>query len=168
MQKLAAKDGGLSEEKIRAKLDDLVALLPDIKARLPSLKPEIILRLVKDTDAVAQKLLQLKCAFPGADCGRMLVKEMALMRETAESLARRAQALRAFLPAADIDAIAQVRDELRHCIDACSAAALIKCGPVHTAEAVRQCAECCTQGTNGVLQSAAVFICNSVAASTVC
>jgi hypothetical protein len=108
LQKLAAQDGSLSESEIRGKLDELIALLPGIEARLSSLKPDIVLRLAHDTDAVAHKLLQLKGVFPGADCGKMLVKEMGLMSESADSLSRRASTLREFLPDANIDVIAQV------------------------------------------------------------
>ena len=109
LQKVAAQDGSMSEQELIAALDELVALLPAIESRLASLKPELLLRLAKDRSAVTQKLLHLKSAFPDADCGKMLAKELGLMGQSAASLHERAHALRDFLPRANIDAIASVR-----------------------------------------------------------
>lgn len=112
VQKVAAQSGELSEAAIEERLAEVLALLPDIAPRLPSLKPELLRKLVLDRDAIAAKLLHLKAAFPGADAGRMLANEMALMRESEGSLRRRAAALRELLPRANIDAIAQARPRL--------------------------------------------------------
>ena len=109
LQKVAAQSGDLTEGQIQERLTEVTALLPDIESRLPSLKPELLLKLVQDRDAIADKLLHLKAAFPAANAGRMLANEMALMREGAESLQGRAAALRELLPNANVDAIAQVR-----------------------------------------------------------
>jgi hypothetical protein len=104
-----AREGNLAASDLDAQLDSLVRLLPDIAPRLASLKPDILLRLASSTDQVAAKLLELKAVFPSANCGRMLVKELGLMAESKVSLQARSDALRAFLPDADIDLIVQVR-----------------------------------------------------------
>jgi hypothetical protein len=115
VQKVAAKGGKLSEEELESRLRDLVALLPAIKPRLPSMKPDILLRLAGDVHSVARKLLELKAVFPDADCGRMLAQELSLMSEGAESLRRRAEELRAFLPTVNIDAVVEVRKPTFSC-----------------------------------------------------
>lgn len=51
----------------------------------------------------------MSCAVMFVDCGKMLVKELGLMSESIESLQQRAEALREFLPAVDIDRLVQVR-----------------------------------------------------------
>jgi hypothetical protein len=109
VQKIAAKGSNMKEEELESRLKDLISLLPAIQPRLPSMKPDILLRLANDVHAVAQKLLELKAAFPDADCGHMLAQELGLMSEEADSLRRRAQELRDFLPSVNIDAVVQVR-----------------------------------------------------------
>lgn len=66
MQKVVAQKEHLSDADVESRLQTLVSLLPDIPARLPSMKPEIIARLLNDRQAVAHRLLALKQIFPGA------------------------------------------------------------------------------------------------------
>jgi len=84
VQKVVAQKVDLSEADVESRLQTLVSLLPDIPARLPSMKPEIVARLLNE------------------------VKELGLMSEPIESLQQRAGALRAFLPTVDIDRLVQV------------------------------------------------------------
>ena len=115
VQKVAARQGDVSEDRLRAQLSQLLDLLPALQPRLASIKPEILLRLAADTPAVARKLLELKAIFPDADCGKMLVKELGLMGESEESLRQRAARLRAFLPAMNIDVVVEVRPPRLSC-----------------------------------------------------
>lgn len=115
MQKLAAQAEGETAEGVERKVKELLPLLPGLGARLPSMKPTTLLRLANNRSAVAQQLLMLKSVFPGADCGKMLVKELGLMGESKESLQDRAKRLRAILPDADIDALVEVRLRCLHC-----------------------------------------------------
>lgn len=105
---------------------------------------QLLLRLANDRAAVASQLLVLKSVFPGADCGKMLVKELGLMGESEQSLRERADALRAFLPAVDIDTLVDVRTRLsfralacfqRHfsAFDTCAVARLM-CQPARTSQ----------------------------------
>jgi hypothetical protein len=108
MQTIAAQDSDTTAADIESRVKELVALLPGIEYRLASMKPDILLQLANDRQAVAQKLLHLKCVFPGADCGKLLVKELGLMRESEESLRARAVVLREMLPDLDVDKLVQV------------------------------------------------------------
>eukprot|EP00892_Ulva_mutabilis_P006787 jgi/Ulvmu1/4480/UM002_0205.1 len=107
IKKIVAQKTELSNAELERRLQTLVILLPDICARLPSMKPAILSRLLIERQAVAERLLALKQIFPGADCSKMLAKELGLLSETIDSLEQRAADLREFLPAADIDKLVQ-------------------------------------------------------------
>lgn len=106
---VAARESGVSPAELEARLTSLLALLPDLAPRLPSLKPEMLLSLAFSAETVAATLLELKAIFPGANAGRLLTKELGLMNEGAASLHSRRAALAAILPGADIDLIVQAR-----------------------------------------------------------
>ncbi|GLC53648.1 hypothetical protein PLESTB_000772400 [Pleodorina starrii] len=77
----AARLSGLDPEAFDAKLQELLLLLPDLRTRLLTLKPAILVELCSDTRGVAYKLVALREMFPDANVSMMLAKRPTLLTE---------------------------------------------------------------------------------------
>lgn len=81
------------------RLRRLAVLLPDLGPRIPSLKPALLASLAADLDRVAETLVGLRAALPGADVAAMVVAEPRLALEAKPAaVARAADELAALLP----------------------------------------------------------------------
>ncbi|GIL81110.1 hypothetical protein Vretimale_12785 [Volvox reticuliferus] len=75
----AARLSGLDTDAFDAQLQELLLLLPDMRSRLLSLKPSILVELCGDTRAVAYKLIQLREMFPDANVSIIIAKRPTLL-----------------------------------------------------------------------------------------
>ncbi|EFJ44519.1 hypothetical protein VOLCADRAFT_95232, partial [Volvox carteri f. nagariensis] len=75
----AARLSGLDTAAFDAQLQELLLLLPDIRSRLLSLKPAILVELCSDTRGVAYKLVQLREMFPDANVSVIIAKRPTLL-----------------------------------------------------------------------------------------
>ncbi|GIL50541.1 hypothetical protein Vafri_6714 [Volvox africanus] len=75
----AARLSGLDTDAFDAQLQELLLLLPDMRSRLLSLKPSILVELCEDTRAVAYKLIQLREMFPDANVSIIIAKRPTLL-----------------------------------------------------------------------------------------
>lgn len=82
-------------EHVNAKLEELAALLPDLVSKLENLKADLVLTLVRDTEAVARRMLTLREALPGMNVSGMVAGNLWLLQKPSkESLQRNLQAMR--------------------------------------------------------------------------
>eukprot|EP00887_Chlorella_sp_A99_P001437 scaffold8.g1437.t1 len=108
LQRVAADRLGLSDEEVEARLARLLLLLPTLRPRLVSMKPQTLAALVAQVDEVAGRLVELKAVFPGADAAALAVREPGLVLGfEMRRLRDIAAALRALLPALNVDALVQ-------------------------------------------------------------
>jgi len=106
LKSVVAKDLELPEEEVEKRLVDLQNLMPDMAPKLPTMKASLVGGLVRDTGAVAQRLLQLKEIFPGGNVSLLGTRCPSLMltgEEQLEELREKAVRLRQELPAVNID-----------------------------------------------------------------
>lgn len=90
-----ARQLGTDVEHVNAKLEELAALLPDLVSKLENLKADLVLTLVRDTEAVARRMLTLREALPGMNVSGMVAGNLWLLQKPSkESLQRNLQAMR--------------------------------------------------------------------------
>lgn len=106
---IVARNMGLSEEQAQQRLLELASLLPDLAAKLPLMKPQLLARLASNTRAVAQGLLQLKEVFPKADVGVIAVRCPGLVLGDVPlgQVQEAAQKLRQLLPNSEVDKLVE-------------------------------------------------------------
>lgn len=109
-QRVASERLGITEDELDARLSELVALLPDLRDRLPSAPVDMVARLASTTRRTAARLLRIKAAFPRADAGAMVGARLGLLLDDDASLPdleAAAARLRALLPGLDADRFAE-------------------------------------------------------------
>mmetsp|Transcript_6066 Transcript_6066/g.17358 ORF Transcript_6066/g.17358 Transcript_6066/m.17358 type:complete len:270 (+) Transcript_6066:292-1101(+) len=82
----AARELGISEDEMNARLRDLVVLLPELPSRLALMKATDFSRLSRDVQQLAQRLVELKELFPKVDVAGMVIRqpEIVVARTTAQ------------------------------------------------------------------------------------
>lgn len=65
---------GVTQDELRAQLEALMSLLPDLANRLHTLRAPLALSLLRDLPGVASRLLQLRELLPGADVSAAAAK----------------------------------------------------------------------------------------------
>ncbi|PNW80289.1 hypothetical protein CHLRE_08g385600v5 [Chlamydomonas reinhardtii] len=75
----ASRMSGLEADVFDRQLQELLTLLPDLRDRLLSLSPAILVELAADTAGVALKLIQLREWFPAANLGMLLARRPTLL-----------------------------------------------------------------------------------------
>lgn len=104
LQRIAADKLNVSDEKFSGKLSKLQQLLPNLGRKLGVMKPDIIVQLAADPDALAMKLVRLKEIFPEADTAQMVCSQLSLVLSTdLQSIAASAKELRQLLPNVNVD-----------------------------------------------------------------
>ncbi|PNH09190.1 Cyclin-dependent kinase 3 [Tetrabaena socialis] len=77
----AARMSGLDTEAFDVQVQELLTLLPDLRERLLSLKPSILVELCLDTRGVAIKLIQLRELFPEANVSALVSRRPTLLTD---------------------------------------------------------------------------------------
>lgn len=104
LSRVAAEKLNLTEDELGSRLEQLQALLPDIKSKLPSMSPSTVIGLVQHVGALPQNLMALKAIFPGANASRLAVRNPQLVLGfDSDHLDALAAQLREMLPSVDVD-----------------------------------------------------------------
>ncbi|GBF93928.1 hypothetical protein Rsub_06177 [Raphidocelis subcapitata] len=110
IRRVASEQLGIPESEVDARLEQVVVLLPDLRARLAQAPADMAARLAGSTGAIAARLLRLKQAFPRADAGAMVANRLGLVLDPEEQLpdfGAAAARLAALLPGVDTDRFAE-------------------------------------------------------------
>ncbi len=99
MQKVAAEQLKCSEEQIEQQYAELTALLPGIRERMQTIKADKFAALVESPANIAERLIQLKAIFPGANVEQMVLRDFnLLLTSSIQDIAESARELRRLLP----------------------------------------------------------------------
>jgi hypothetical protein len=111
---IAARDMGLSESELDERLGDLVVIIPEMRTKVPSMKPDLLAKLAADTRGVARRLVRLKELFPLGNVSLMATNRPDLVLDDAllDRLGARAEALREALPGFDVDKMVEQQPAL--------------------------------------------------------
>ena len=109
---IVARNLGLEEATVHARLDSLRVLLPDLARRFSTMRAGDLARLAASVSDVAAAMVRLRDIFPAADVSAMVARRPQLLLMPAEEVAARAAALRALMPGVDADAAATEQPRL--------------------------------------------------------
>jgi len=102
--RIASEQLGVSEGEVTSRLATLATLLPGLESRLAGAPAKLVARLAASPGSVAQRLLRLKAAFPGANAAAMINNRFSLLldddMDSVEDAGRR---LRGMLPDLNVD-----------------------------------------------------------------
>ena len=70
-----------SDEEMEKRFKELLGVIPGLTERMHTLRPTVLARLLMDPAAVAERLLQLKLVFPGANVEQMVLRDTRLLVE---------------------------------------------------------------------------------------
>jgi len=109
LKTVVARDLGLPDSEVERRLLELQNLMPDMATKLPTMQANLVRELVRDTAAVARRLVKLKAIFPagnvsqlGTRCPSLLLTDDKNLME----LERDSERLKQELPGVDIDRLA--------------------------------------------------------------
>ncbi len=97
---------------MNARLDSLRVLIPDLAARMSTMRAGDLARLAGSVSDVAQSMVRLRGVFPTANVSAMVSRRPDLLAMPADELASRAAALRILLAGCDADAAAAEQPRL--------------------------------------------------------
>jgi hypothetical protein len=109
---IVARELGLDEATVNARLDSLRVLIPDLAARMSTMRAGDLARLAGSVSDVAQSMVRLRGVFPTANVSAMVSRRPDLLAMPADELASRAAALRILLAGCDADAAAAEQPRL--------------------------------------------------------
>lgn len=97
---------GKDTEFVEGRLRELAVLLPDLVGKLDRMRADIVLALVTDTDAVAQKLVALREVLPSSNLSAMFSRHPALLLELQpQTVRQQVEEMRSALPGVDVEAL---------------------------------------------------------------
>ncbi|KAI7840361.1 hypothetical protein COHA_005906 [Chlorella ohadii] len=108
LKRKAAEQLGISDEELEQRLQRLLLLLPDIRQKLSSMRPQIVAALAAQVDEMPGRLMQLKTIFPGANSSLLAMRQPELVlgfdMARLESIAAE---LRELLPNLNVDLLVE-------------------------------------------------------------
>jgi hypothetical protein len=107
-----ARDLGVDASVVNARLDSLRILIPDLAARMSTMRAGDLARLAASVSDVAAAMVRLRSVFPTANVSKMVAKRPELLAMPVEEVAARATGLRALLAGVDADAAAAEQPRL--------------------------------------------------------
>ena len=107
----AAKELRLPPETVQDRLSALLTLLPPLESKLPTLKADLLARLLDSLDDVAQRLMELKQLLPTADPAVLAAARPSILTCSASDIqdvyAPRVALMRELFPATRVDLVVQ-------------------------------------------------------------
>lgn len=79
LKRKAAEQLGMSDEELEERLQRLLLLLPDIRQKLASMRPQLVAALAAQVDEMPGRLMQLKMIFPGANSSLLAMRQPELV-----------------------------------------------------------------------------------------
>lgn len=93
---------------VEQKLQELVDIIPDLAEKVDRIKANIVIELISDTQAVAQKLLDLRNLLPDINISKLLAQYPYLIAQLEPAkVSQQLHILRAELPGKDINDLLQ-------------------------------------------------------------
>ena len=120
---IVARDLRLDPSTVYSRLDSLRVLIPDLGARMSTMRAGDLARLAASVTDVAAALIRLRSVFPRANVSAMVAKRPDLLLLPAGEVERRAAALRLLMPGVDADAAAAEQPRLLDVEDTAAALA---------------------------------------------
>ena len=120
---IVARDLRLDPATVYSRLDSLRVLIPDLGARMSTMRAGDLARLAASVTDVAAALIRLRSVFPRANVSAMVAKRPDLLLLPAGEVERRAAALRLLMPGVDADAAAAEQPRLLDVEDTAAALA---------------------------------------------
>jgi len=100
----AAKTLHVPEAEIVVRINRLASMLPDLATKIPSMKADLLAEMCRDTDRIAERLLQLKMSLPTTNLSVMVTNRPSLaLSDDLELIATRVEAMRRALPGIKVD-----------------------------------------------------------------
>lgn len=105
LQRIAASELGCSAQELEGRLKEILDVLPMLSERVHTMKPEVLGKLCAKPEQIAQRLVELKTIFPGANVEQMAVKQPELLLSAdLTSISAAVEQLHCYLPqGVDID-----------------------------------------------------------------
>jgi len=106
VMEFAARELGVEKAVVAERLATLLTLLPDLEAKVPTLKANLVASLVRDPPAVAQRLADIKAGLPRVNVSVLVANRPTVLLDSPATLRlyrERADAMRAVFPNANVD-----------------------------------------------------------------
>eukprot|EP00192_Tetraselmis_astigmatica_P021826 CAMPEP_0117673676 /NCGR_PEP_ID=MMETSP0804-20121206/14603_1 /TAXON_ID=1074897 /ORGANISM="Tetraselmis astigmatica, Strain CCMP880" /LENGTH=268 /DNA_ID=CAMNT_0005482437 /DNA_START=315 /DNA_END=1122 /DNA_ORIENTATION=- len=120
LKSVVAEALNLSQGETETRLVELQKLIPDMAEKLPTMKATIVTEMVRDTGAMAQRLVRLKRIFPSGNVSKLGTRCPALLLMDATSLLdieEKAGTLRKELPGVNIDHLVSAHPNEVLCVE---------------------------------------------------
>lgn len=108
LKRVAANELGIPDDELEGRLQQVQVLLPEIRQKLGSMRPQLVARLAAEVENLPGRLLQLKLMFPRANAGLLAMRQPELVLGLDLALVEAAAAeLRGMFPKLDIDRLVE-------------------------------------------------------------